>query len=95
MLGEDPKAKEEFEELAKQEMEVWKSIMSGAAVMEHMEDRYHDMLKVGASAVLSSLSIGHRTALMYLPCLGLQRCSGFLCSPCEERLVHGCRGRGK
>ena len=46
MLGDDPKAKEEFEELAKQEMEVWKSIMSGAAVMEHMEDKYHDMLKV-------------------------------------------------
>ncbi len=46
MLGEDPKAKEEFKELAKQEMEVWKSIMSGAAVMEHMEDKYHDMLKV-------------------------------------------------
>ncbi|BDA48953.1 probable phospholipase A1 EG1, chloroplastic/mitochondrial at C-terminar half [Coccomyxa sp. Obi] len=45
MLGDDPKAKEEFEELAKQEMEVWKSIMSGVAVMEHMEDRYHDMLK--------------------------------------------------
>ena len=46
MLGDDPKAKEEFEALAKAEMEVWKSIMSGAAIMEHMEDKYHDMLKV-------------------------------------------------
>lgn len=46
MLGDDPEAKAEFEELAKQEMEVWKSMVSGAAVMEHMEDRYHDMLKV-------------------------------------------------
>ncbi|EIE18845.1 alpha/beta-hydrolase [Coccomyxa subellipsoidea C-169] len=45
MLGDDPKAKEEFEALAKADMEVWKSIMSGAAIMEHMEDKYHDMLK--------------------------------------------------
>lgn len=46
MLGDDPEAKAEFEALAQQEMEVWKSIVSGAAVMEHMEDKYHDMLKV-------------------------------------------------
>jgi hypothetical protein len=46
MLGDDPEAKAEFEALAQQEMEVWKSIVSGAAVLEHMEDKYHDMLKV-------------------------------------------------
>ncbi|KAK9918553.1 hypothetical protein WJX75_004940 [Coccomyxa subellipsoidea] len=45
MLGDDPEAKAEFEALAQQEMEVWKSIVSGAAVLEHMEDKYHDMLK--------------------------------------------------
>jgi hypothetical protein len=48
MLGESEEAKRQFEELARQEMEVWKSMMSGAAVMEHMEDKYHDMLKARA-----------------------------------------------
>lgn len=46
MLGENEEAKKEFEILAQQEMEVWKNILSGSAVMEHMEDKYHDMLKV-------------------------------------------------
>lgn len=27
-------------------MDVWKSMVSGKAVQEHMEDVYHDMLKV-------------------------------------------------
>jgi hypothetical protein len=49
MLGKNEEAKAEFEALARQEMEVWKSMLSGAAVMEHMEDKYHDMLKVGAT----------------------------------------------
>lgn len=46
-FGDDPKAKEDFEQLARQEMDVWKSMVSGKAVEEHMEDVYHDMIKVG------------------------------------------------
>ncbi len=45
-FGEDPKAKEDFDQLARQEMDVWKSMISGKAVQEHTEDVYHDMLKV-------------------------------------------------
>ena len=45
-FGEDKEAKAEFEELARAEMDVWKSMVSGKAIQEHMEDVYHNMIKV-------------------------------------------------
>ena len=45
-MGEDEELKEEFAALVKGELDVWKSIMKGTAVQEHMEDVYHNVLKV-------------------------------------------------
>ena len=45
-FGEDEEAKKDFEQLARQEMDVFKSMVTGKAVQEHMEDVYHDMIKV-------------------------------------------------
>ena len=45
-FGEDEEAKKDFEQLARQEMDVFKSLVTGKAVQEHMEDVYHDMIKV-------------------------------------------------
>ena len=47
-FGEDEEAKKEFDQLARQEMDVFKSMMTGKAMQEHMEDGYHDMIKVSS-----------------------------------------------
>ena len=39
-------------------MDVWKSMVSGKAIQEHMEDVYHDMIKVG-SAWMGSFHLYH------------------------------------
>lgn len=46
LFGEDKKLKEEFKELVQGEWEVSQAIMRGHAIQEHMEDKYHDILKV-------------------------------------------------
>lgn len=53
LLGSDKKVKSEFKELIKGETDIAKALMRGHAVQEHMEDKYHDMLKV--SHMTSSL----------------------------------------
>lgn len=46
LWGKDQKLKAEFKELIKGEWEVSQAIMRGHAIAEHMEDKYHDILKV-------------------------------------------------
>ena len=54
-------------------MDVWKSMVSGKAIQEHMEDVYHDMIKVGSTLAASF----HMRKRITLPCMvsGLQRLS--------------------
>ena len=44
-LGDNPEAKQEFEDLIKGELRISTSILKGTAVKHHMEDVYHDILK--------------------------------------------------
>ena len=44
-LGDNPEAKQEFEDLIKGELRISTSILKGTAVQHHMEDVYHNMLK--------------------------------------------------
>ena len=46
LWGKDEKLKAEFKELIKGEWEVSRALMRGSAIQEHMEDKYHDILKV-------------------------------------------------
>jgi hypothetical protein len=47
MKAEDvEKAKETLEGVVEKEMSIWKSLFTGAAVLEHMESKYHEVLKV-------------------------------------------------
>lgn len=50
LFGEDKKLKEEFKELVQGEWEVSQAIMRGHAIQEHMEDKYHDILKACVDA---------------------------------------------
>ncbi|KAK9813880.1 hypothetical protein WJX73_003222 [Symbiochloris irregularis] len=45
LTGSDDKLKKEFRELVKGEWEISQSLIRGQAIQEHMEDKYHDMLK--------------------------------------------------
>ena len=44
-MGDNPEAKQEFDDLIKGELRISTSILKGTAVQHHMEDVYHDMLK--------------------------------------------------
>ena len=46
LWGKDKKMKAEFRELINGEWEVARAIIRGHAISEHMEDKYHNMLKV-------------------------------------------------
>lgn len=45
LTGSDAKLKAEFKELIKGEWQISQSLMRGKAIQEHMEDKYHDMIK--------------------------------------------------
>lgn len=47
LFGSDKKLKSEFRELMKSEWQLVQTVARGKATAEHMEDKYHDMLKVG------------------------------------------------
>lgn len=57
LFGEDETAKAEFEQLAKQERELWGTMLSGVAVKEHMEAVYCSMLRVSCCILQHAVAI--------------------------------------
>ncbi len=68
-------------------MDVWKSMVSGKAMQEHMEDVYHNKLKVCSTSSLESYP--HPLACLQMLSLLLSRISYVGCTcTCSHQFIH-------